>query len=341
MDDPTLFPRLIESVAHARTERRSAVGRVVCIATGVLALMASATTWSANEKSKSVVLWEGQDQWVRIEPQDSSAAPNDHPVQLSAEEVSNALSALRIRATDKDSGTETQRAAFTRPEIANLAPQVVAGLGKANAKQDVTFSTIGSHAASAGALVKDPAVNAGRVFYQGGKLNVIFGELQTNYRKKNIYGQRSEDFTPRRQGSRDKASKQTWAIVTSPGIDLHAANGGAVRDDWVMIDPVVAGSPAVATPEPSAAAPRQAAAAPETTPAQSAAPGTASASASAPPAAGGAQAPAAGAAAAATQTGKSAADLEQRLQALKDLKDKGLISEEAYNSKVKELLSEL
>jgi hypothetical protein len=29
------------------------------------------------------------------------------------------------------------------------------------------------------------------------------------------------------------------------------------------------------------------------------------------------------------------------LQALKDLKDKGLISEEAYNSKVKELLSEL
>jgi hypothetical protein len=39
------------------------------------------------------------------------------------------------------------------------------------------------------------------------------------------------------------------------------------------------------------------------------------------------------------QAGKSG--LEQRLQTLKDLRDKGLISEEAYNAKLKELLSEL
>ena len=200
------------------------------------------------------------------------------------------------------------------------------------------FSTIGSHAVSAGGLVKDPAVNAGRIFYQGGKLNVIFGEVQANYRKKNLYGQRSEDFTPRRQGSRDKASKQKWPLVVTPGVELHAANG-AVRNDWVEIDPASAAAAAVATPEPTA--PRQAAAVPETTSA-SPPPAAAPAAASTAPAAASAGAPAAAAATAATPAAASkSAELEKRLQTLKDLRDKGLISEEAYNAKLKELLSEL
>jgi hypothetical protein len=33
--------------------------------------------------------------------------------------------------------------------------------------------------------------------------------------------------------------------------------------------------------------------------------------------------------------------VEQRLRTLKDLKDKGLISEEAYNARMQEILSEL
>ena len=38
---------------------------------------------------------------------------------------------------------------------------------------------------------------------------------------------------------------------------------------------------------------------------------------------------------------KSGADLEQRLKTLKELRDKNLISEEAYRAKMQELLSEL
>jgi hypothetical protein len=341
MDDRTLCSRPVKPLSHARAARqRSARGHAPGIATGLIALLACASSWSANEKSKSVVLWEGEDQWVRIEPQDRSAIPNDHPAQLSTDEVSKALGALQIRVTDKDSGTSMQRAVFTLPELATLAPQVVAGLGKATPTQDVVFSTIGSHALSAGGLVKDPGVNAGRVFYQGGKLNVIFGEVQSNYRKKNLYGQRSEDFTPRRQGSRDKASKQKWPLVMAPGIELHAGSGGAVRNDWVEIDPASAAAAAVAMPEPSATAPRQAAAVSEATSA-SATPGAAAgpSAASTSPAAASAGAPAS--AAAAPQAASRSAELEKRLQTLKDLKDKGLISEEAYNAKVKELLSEL
>jgi hypothetical protein len=72
------------------------------------------------------------------------------------------------------------------------------------------------------------------------------------------------------------------------------------------------------------------------------------ASASPPPGAAPAAAAAAGAPAAAAATTQAtpaaaskSAELEKRLQTLKDLRDKGLISEEAYNSKLKELLSEL
>jgi hypothetical protein len=190
-------------------------------------------------------------------------------------------------------------------------------------------------------LVKDPGVNAGRVFYQDGKLNVIFGELQSNYRKKNIYGQRTEDFTPRREGSRAKASKQKFSLAAAPGIEFHAVSSGAARNDWVMIDPAVASAQMVAQPASTGAVPQQATTAPppmEPSPASSAASAPAATAAQA-PAASAAQAPAAAAPAAAA-AGKSA-ELEQRLKTLKDLKDKGLISEEVYNSKVKELLSEL
>jgi hypothetical protein len=286
----------------------------------------TAPAWSATGTAPDgVVLWSGNDQWIRIEQQDAGAAPNNHPVQLSSAEVNSALTALRVRVIDEDSGSETQRAVFTRSEIDNLAPQVVAGLGKAGPQQDVTFSTIGSHALSAGGLVKDPGVNAGRVFYQDGKLNVIFGELQSNYRKKNVYGQRDQDFTPRRQGSRSKASKQKYTLVTSPAIQLHANTGGGVREDWVLIDPAAAAAQLAATSA-AAAAPPPPVAAPST--------------ATAPPAASPSPAPAA-ASAPVPAAAKSSADLEQRLQKLKDLRDKGLISEEVYNSKVKELLSEL
>ncbi|HET9444899.1 MAG TPA: SHOCT domain-containing protein, partial [Steroidobacteraceae bacterium] len=139
-------------------------------------------------------------------------------------------------------------------------------------------------------------VNAGRVFYDDGKINVIFGELQSGYRKRNVYGQRTEDFTPRQEGLRTKAADHQWALAARPGVELHS-NAGGVRNDWVEIDSaaVVSGAAAVS------------------------------------------HAPSAQGSAAA----KSSVDLEQRLKTLKDLRDKNLISEEAYRAKMQELLSEL
>lgn len=274
-------------------------GRQPVIAIGALALVA-AITCAASAPRDVVVLWSSNDQWVKIEPQDDAAAPpNDHPAQVTSEAVSNALAALRIRSTDEDAAAETQRPVFTAEELRNIAPRIATGLAQAGPRQDVTFSTIGSHPRSSGGLVKDPGVNAGRVFYDDGKINVIFGELQSGYRKRLVYGQHTEDFTPRQEGSRAKAAENDWALTARPGIELHS-NAGAVRNDWAEIDAAaVASGTAAVSQAPTATTPPAATAA------------------------------------------KSSADIEQRLKTLKELRDKNLISEEAYRAKMQELLSEL
>ena len=280
----------------------------LALVSGALTLMCATVAWGATEAPRgSVVLWSGDDQWVKIEPQDDPAAvPNDHPAQLGVDAITNALGALQVRLVDPDTGTEVHRAVFTPDELGNLTAYVASGLAKAGPRQDVTFSTIEGRSLAAGGLIKKPGVNAGRVFYNDGRLNVIFGELHSGYRKKNVYGQRSEDFTPRRQGSRGEAAEQKWVLAAGPGLEFHATSDGAIRHDWVVIDTAVARSAVPAAPQPSDAATRQATAAPV-------------AAASVPSAS---TAPAA-AAESMPKTGQSNADLEQRLRKLKELKDKG------------------
>jgi hypothetical protein len=216
-------------------ENHAAFARRIAQWSAAVALVA-AVTCAADTPRDVVVLWSANDQWVKIEPQDDAAAsPNDHPAQLASEAIGAALAALRIRIVNDVTATEVQRPVFTAEELRNLAPRIASGLAKAEPRQDVTFSTIGSHPRAAGGLVKDPGVNAGRVFFDDGKINVIFGELQSGYRKRSVYGQRTEDFIPRQQGSRTKAADHEWALAARPGVQLHS-NAGSVRNDWVEID---------------------------------------------------------------------------------------------------------
>jgi hypothetical protein len=304
--------------------------RKAALVSGLLTLVWGAAAWAAVQAPRGVVaVWTGDDQWVKIERQDDPAAlPNDHPAPLDTAAVASALGTLRIRIADQDTGTETQRAVFTQEELGNLAAPVAVGLAKAGPRQDVTFSTLGSHERAGRSFGKETLVNAGRVFYKDGTLNVIFGELQSAYRKKNIYGRTEEDFVARRLGMRTQANKLRWTFATLPGVALHAAGSGSVRNDWVTIDPAVVGSQTAAATQAAEAAPELRSSPP---PAKAAAPAPVV----------GAATGAAAATAPAPATANSTAELERRLRTLKDLKDKGLISEDVYNAKMKELLSEL
>ena len=298
----------------------------LALGSGAVTLLCATVAWGASEAQRgSVVIWSGDDQWVKIEPQDDPAAlPNDHPAQLGVEAITSALGMLQVSLVDPDTGTESRRAVFTPDELGKLATDVASGLAQAGPRQDVTFSTIDGRTLAAGGLIRKPGVNAGRVFYDDGRLNVIFGELQSSYRKRNVYGQRGEDFTPRRQGSRREAAEQKWILAAAPGMEFHAANDGGIRNDWVMIDTAASRS------EVSAARPSDDVAAGQAAPAPAAAASVPDAS----------TAPAT-AAESVSRSRTPNADLEQRLRKLKELKDKGLISEEAYRSRMQEILSEL
>ncbi|MDH3747576.1 MAG: SHOCT domain-containing protein [Gammaproteobacteria bacterium] len=310
---------------------------------------------SAYAASNSVI-WERGDQIVKLVKQDDeSAPPNDHPMTMTADEIEAMLNILRLRYTDEDSDV-APLSVFTQEEIENLGKAVATGLGRAASSQDVIFHVIGARRLSPGAFAKRNRVSAGRIFYRDGNLNIIFGQVQTPYRKKNVYGQVDEDFYPRNYGSRTVAAEHDVVLLTNSVIHFNQDSSG-VRGDWIVIEPsaAVAGGRPDAAPEPapvatpaSAAAPAVRAEAP-VIPASSAANSTdmevaqreATAAIAAPSATKSTDREAAQREAAPAPAASSTDDVEQRLEALKRLRERELISEDAYQTKMKEILQDL
>ncbi len=246
---------------------------------------------SAHAESNAVI-WEGEDQSVVLAPQDDETAPpNDHPVTVAASDIERMLASLRLKYTDQ----ETPLPVFTDEQVEILGEAFATGLKEAAPSQDIKFSIIGAHRLSPDAFARRNRVTAGRVFVREGKLNVIFGELQSPYRKKNIYGRLDQDFYPREYGSRTVPAEQESILVASTGTSLRDDANGP-RYDWVVFDPDMAG----ALPSP------------DSSPTEATAP---------------------------EASGRDT--IEQRLETLKRLREKGLVSEEAYREKVDEILEEL
>lgn len=269
-------------------------------------LGASFTAHGAKERhGEDVVLWEGEkEQWVRLELEDEAGTPNEHPAQISPAALVSFLSSLSV---DED-GDVTP--IFAPDEAQTISDWIARGLAQARPDQDVTFRTTGTRPLS-GRLLKSAKVNSGRVFVQGGKLNLILGEVHGSYKKRSVYGRWEEDFSELRPASRSVEEKHDWRVVLPAGVGLQDVKG-VQRGDWLVVttermagvtasptQPVAPGTSAPAAPAPVSAAPSQA-----TEPA-------------------------------------AEADLERRLRALKDLHDKGLITDDIYRAKVEEILSVL
>lgn len=193
----------------------------LCSAAGVvLALLMFS---SASQASDVRQLWQSRDQFVALERQDGSTAnpaqPNDHPADLTLDRLTAILESIEIRTAD---GGKPEPL-FTRPAVQALAPQLQQALHQASPREDVTFAIIGLYNAMYG-LAKGPKVTTGRVFYKGGRLNIIFGLVQQDVNDRD--DRRLSPFTP---GSRQKTSKGEWALLPQPGQNGY----NLVRKDWV------------------------------------------------------------------------------------------------------------
>jgi len=274
-------------------------------------------------------LWERQGRYVRIVPQDlSTAPPNDHPVSLPPGEVEAVLSALQVefpatRRFRRKVEADWRLPVFDPQEGEILGKAISLGLGQAGLRQDLVFLVTGDHDVGVRGLFRKHDLNSGRVFYRRGRLNIIFAQVHGAYPP-------SAAGTPpvSALGSRTPGEAPPWRVVQMPGVDYHRQDGGE-RHDWVEIDlqTVLSGldwTPGQMTPRGFA----QDRVSPGS---QAAEQGSGTAEGSVPQAAG-------ASAAAPRPGGGTPLGVEGRLALLKRLRERGLISKEVYDARVKETL---
>ena len=256
------------------------------------------------------MIWQSRDQFVALTPQDYGTAgsrplPNDHPAQLTAERLSEFLLSIDVRETAADKPV----ALFTPSSAQIVTPYLQQAFNQATPGEDVTFAVIGLHTSLFG-FAKSPKVTTGRIFYQGGVLNLILGLVQKDVNERE--DRRLSPFTP---GSRVKTSQGEWTLQPRTG----QATFALLRRDWLKSVPALPLPAELPPPEkmsPLSAAPPpvpKAVSLPTMTPAPVL------------------QAPKA----------VDARGPAERLLLLTELKDRGLIKEEEYVSKRAEILKGL
>ncbi len=197
---------------------------------------------------KGRVVFEGRDQYIRIEPQDElrkgPPPPNDHPVDLDAGQLSTVLEAITLwKEAGLFDGGDEQLGLFTGSQASFLARNLAKGLAEAGPDEDVTFAVVGL--VQSFVVAKDKRSTAGRVFYRDGRLNIIIGDMHRTY----TYGKELDPtgveqgvdrrIYPHRTGRRAKPRSMPARMMTLEGMSLQEIDG-ETRSDWLVIDLPVA-----------------------------------------------------------------------------------------------------
>jgi hypothetical protein len=247
---------------------------------------------------------------IALVPREAGASPSQQPVTVQADALRQQLAVLQF------SERNARGALFAADELAELAAPLAQALGRAGPGDDIVLL---SSSKRDGGILSPPKALTARLFVQGGALQFIAHDARfdffdtyraTHAEPRFVFGMRSAPGAATLQGS------GAW---TQP------------RADWVTIPlaALTAAAPPAAAP---AAQPAPPAAPPATQPSVQPAAAVAPSPASPPPMPAAAPAPRKPVDAAGEQ------DIERRLDTLKRLRDKGVISEDEYQLKRKEIL---
>lgn len=233
----------------------------------------------------------------------SGVAPFDHPRELKVDELGRALTAVVFQ-EEKTFHPQSARKVFLDEEAALLAPALANLLAKATPQQAVYFSLLREKGEAVSLFSR---VSSGQLFVRDRRLILVFGDLQREKVEPAPLDRRSENF-----GHPGRDYRKNWTLLENELVRraLRPGRPGEKLLNQVEIEVAALASPA-------------AAAAPATPPP--------AATASAPPPAAPLSPPAAA----------EPEGLEQKLQKLKHLYDKGLINDRDYTAKKEELLKGL
>jgi hypothetical protein len=298
------------------------------------------------EQKVDKLIWRNRDSYVRLERQDvrkgRAVPPNAHPVNISPDRLENGLAKIEIKRSKKEGPIPL----FTEWELESLSKHVSAGLAQARPDQDVTFSIVGWPKGERLGL-KEPKLTTGRVFYQGGQLNLIFGEAHREANdqdwpiREHESDRRLDPYVP---GMRSFTKRHEWELMAEPGSGIHRPLG-VKRTDWLVFAPQALAAPPTAV---SARGGAPAAAASEVDQLRQELQQLRREMQSGRSAPGGYYPPAAPAQPAQTYApppppqaqppGGAGGSVQQRLLVLEDLWRRGLISDEEYETKRQKIL---
>ncbi len=195
-----------------------------------------------DDEDDEVVLWQsGPNQYFKLAPQDDkSFGDNGHPVDMNESIIEVGLRMIRFKGGNGDS-LKSLKPVFDDNQINSMAMYIAQGLKQATPRQDIIFVMEKSQQKLLG-LKTDSYFIAGRAFYKDGHLNIIMGDYQkarnrgyeTAYDPSNA-GIVSYNFVHgSRSGKQETSFPFERAIENFPGVENKNLNG--VRRDWFVID---------------------------------------------------------------------------------------------------------
>lgn len=200
------------------------------------------TVWIANPSERLNL-----SPWDYIELQQRSGAekgaPNQHPVQLSADAVARALSSVQVVL-----GKDTV-ALFEQGEVSRLSRAIAGSFSKATPDQDLVFVSTSRHKELGAYGAK--LTNTGRVFYADGALQLVVG-LQLSDA---LLGLRP-GTSPTRSLDPGKRAKSAERVKI---VDSGQSGARLVRNDWIAFRldataPAASAAPAALAPAAAPAA---------------------------------------------------------------------------------------
>lgn len=200
---------------------------------------AIAIDWFGDDGEKEGVIWSsGINRYIKyVEQDESKFGRNEHPVELNKKEIQLALSALEMPDDGFLASDEATKNIFTVQQIQLLSEQIPKGLKNAKPEQDITFVLESVETKMLG--LKEKTYTTGRIFFNENKLNILIGEYKffrsDAFEKAYDPGGQGEVPYNFNMGKRSKPSKAFKGMfVNVTGIENKKLNG--IRHDWFVID---------------------------------------------------------------------------------------------------------
>lgn len=177
---------------------------------------------SASSAPASTTLWANSQDFVKLEP---GEAGGQQALDITGDQVMAALSQLRVRW-----GNGQTEPVFSTAVLEQIASPIAQGLQHEQPGTDVVFAAAfkPEDAGILQNLFAQRRITTGRVFYDGHTLNIIFGLMHQSFEQQLLAG--TSDIS-RQPGERDQRVSTGWVIEPAANMKLHSPT----RPDWVLI----------------------------------------------------------------------------------------------------------